>query len=376
MKIISQDYVDLSRKSSSIVMTKYFRNLSEADRQKFRTELLDYAFTDIKTSFVTKVFNNASLELNTQSVRKSHEHLEVIRNEFDEESQGIISHQQAALQNTIVNIEGRFVNDVIDKVKKVTNAFEEEKDIISKSDKRDYEKELEIALAAFYAIVIPLFATSVLNRRVKEFGEFTNFKLNSDIKKYIKEISSKTSQSHIDTITKDLLSTIHNSYETEVERLVAEISTGRKVTDVDLKLARKKALEGKSQAQIIRDIKNEYKNISDVRAKTIARTETNRAFTQSQYQADLQFIKQNKLEGKAYKKWITRSDAPCPTCIDLASRPPVPFNENFANLGDQIITTYVEDGKTKVKTNLVNFEPLSAGNAHPNCSCIYQLIIE
>lgn len=357
-------------------MTKYFRNLSEADRQKFRTELLDYAFTDIKTSFVTKVFNNASLELNTQSVRKSHEHLEVIRNEFDEESQGIISHQQAALQNTIVNIEGRFVNDVIDKVKKVTNAFEEEKDIISKSDKRDYEKELEIALAAFYAIVIPLFATSVLNRRVKEFGEFTNFKLNSDIKKYIKEISSKTSQSHIDTITKDLLSTIHNSYETEVERLVAEISTGRKVTDVDLKLARKKALEGKSQAQIIRDIKNEYKNISDVRAKTIARTETNRAFTQSQYQADLQFIKQNKLEGKAYKKWITRSDAPCPTCIDLASRPPVPFNENFANLGDQIITTYVEDGKTKVKTNLVNFEPLSAGNAHPNCSCIYQLIIE
>lgn len=305
------------------------------------------------------------------------DHLDIIRNEFDEESQGLIATQQGALQNAVVSIEGRIVNTVLNNITNAKNAFDEQSDIISATDKAEYEQELEMALAAFYAIIIPLYATTVLNRRTKEFGLFGNFKLNNDVKKYIREISNKTAESHVNTVVEDLLSTAKQTYDDLVAKeLEAMEATGRKVTDADLKLARKKALEGKSQQQIVSEIKKKYTEISSVRAKAIARTETNRAFTQSQYQADIQFLKQNKLMNKAYKKWITTSDDPCPTCMDLASQPPIPFTDNFADLGDEIITTYEENGKTKVKKNLVNFEPLSAGNAHVNCGCKYMLIIE
>lgn len=312
-----------------------------------------------------------------EKMNHDHDHVGLIKNEFDEESQGIISSQQGALQNTVGQIEAQVTNAVINRLTKVKNNFDEQSDIISEREKKDYEQELEIALAAFYGILVPLYATTVLNRRVKEFGKFANFKLNNEVKAYIRGVAGKASESHINTIVEDLLGTVKKTYDDLVQKELAAIAdTGRKVTDADLKLARKRALEGKSQAQIVSEVKKKYTEINAVRAKAIARTETNRAFTQSQYQADKQFIKQNKLEGKAYKKWITQSDNPCPTCLDLASRPPIPFDVNFADLGDEIVTTYKEDGKTKVKTNLVSFEPLTAGNAHVNCSCKYMLIIE
>lgn len=316
-------------------------------------------------------------EKKEEEAEHKHDHLSIIRNEFDEESQGLIATQQGALQNAIVSIEGRLTSTVLENVSKAKNAFDEQSDIISDKEKSEYEQELEMALAAFYAIIVPLYATTILNRRTKEFGLFGNFKLNNDVKKYIREIANKASESHINTVVEDLLKITKETYDGLVQKELEAIeATGRKVTDADLKLARKKALEGKSQSQIVSEIKKKYTEISSVRAKAIARTETNRAFTQSQYQADIQFLKQNKLMGKAYKKWITTSDAPCPTCMDLASQPPIPFTQNFADLGDEIITTYEENGKTKVKKNLVNFEPLSAGNAHVNCGCKYMLIIE
>lgn len=308
---------------------------------------------------------------------QAHEHdvESVIKNEFEEESQGLIATQQGALQNAVVQIEAEVTNAVLNKITK--NAFDEQSDIMSDRQRKDFEQELAIALAAFYGIVVPLFASMTMNKRAAEFGEFGNFKMNNEVKKYIKEISTKASESHINTILNDLLDTAKETYDRLVQDELSAIeATGRKVTDADLVFARKKALEGKSQAQMVSEIKKKYTEISKNRAKAIARTETNRAFTQSQYQADLQFIKQNGYEGRAYKQWITTSDDPCPTCRDLANRDPVPFETNFADLGEEIVTKYEQDGKTKVKTQLVNFEPLRAGNAHVNCGCKYKLIIK
>lgn len=301
----------------------------------------------------------------------------VVKNELDDQESGIITDQQGALQNAVMQIEARVVNSVINKVTK--NDFETQDSVINGRDKRDYEKDLELALAAFYTVIIPIYATSTMNRRLKEFGKGAVFKMDRKIKEYINDVAEKASLSHINTIVEDLRKATKEGFDNAFNNELSKIITdGRSPTDADLALARKKALEGASQQEIVNAIKQEYSgNIAPNRAKAIARTETNRAFTQSQYQADLQFIEQNDLEGKAYKKWITTSSAPCPICTELASMAPIPFKVNFADIGDEIVVTYKdENGKTKVQKQLVNFEALNAGNAHVNCGCKYMLIIE
>lgn len=303
--------------------------------------------------------------------------LEVIRNEFDEEAQGLVTAQQGSLQNAITNMQGRVVNSVVNKVTK--NAFEDDSDVISKDEEDTYKAELAIVVATFYGVLIPIFAKAVMARRAKEFGETGSFKFNNEVKQYIKVIASRASESHIDTIIEDLRDATKEAYDNAVQKEAKKLADAesRDVTDADLVLARKKALEGASKQEIINAITNEYGDISKNRAAAIARTETNRAFTQSQYQADIQFLKQNDLTDKAFKKWITRSANPCAVCQELASRPPIPFKNNFADLGEELTATYKDDkGKTKLLKQLVNFEALSAGNAHVNCSCRYMLIVE
>jgi hypothetical protein len=301
----------------------------------------------------------------------------IIRNAVDDDSQSVIETQQGSLQNSIVDIETRLTGSVLTNFNKIENQLSDENEILSQEERDRLVSELTLVLAGFYMLIIPLYARTIANRRLKEFGSSTDFEVNNEVKKYIDQISSQVSESHINTIFTDLYRSITNTYNDIIESQIEKIKdTGRKVTDDDLVLARKTALEGGSRQQIVNSIKDEYKDITANRAKAIARTETNRAFTQAQYQADLQFIKQNGYDGQAYKKWITRSSNPCPTCLDLASQPPIPFTKNFADLGDEIVTTYEENGKAKVKTQMVDFEPLKAGNAHVNCGCTYQLIIE
>jgi hypothetical protein len=317
-----------------------------------------------------------------QEIDDKHEHFleaaPLVHNLFDEESQGVITTQQGALENSVVSIEARVVNDCLNRMFKNESKFDTDNELITERQRKDHEQELAMVLGAFYGVVIPLFATGIMAKRAQEFGLFGDFTLNTEVKKYIKETAKKAAESHIGTIVEDLRSAAKETYDKAVEAEIKAIKdAGRSVTDADLKLARAKALEGQSQQQIISAIKKEYSgNIATTRAKAIARTETNRAFTQSQFQADLQFLKQNNLTDQAYKKWITRSGNPCPICNDLAKQPPIPFKQNFADLGDELVATYTEDGKTKVRKQLVNFQELSAGNAHVNCSCIYMLIIQ
>lgn len=303
-----------------------------------------------------------------------HDHIPAVKNEFDEESQGLLASQQASLQNTIQGIEARVTSTVLENAFKAKNEFEDEDDIISEMEKNEHITELALALAAFYGIVLPIFATTTMAARLKEFGETGTFKMTAEVKKYIKNIADKAAESHIETVVEDLRLTIKKAYDAEVNRLLEGV---RDVNDEDLQLARKKALEGASRVRISSAVTDTYAGkISDVRAKAIARTEMNRAFTQSQYQADLQFIKQNGFEGQAFKKWTTRSDNPCAICQSLAAQPRIPFQVNFADIGDELTATYTVDGKTKVLKQAVNFEALSAGNAHVNCSCRYILIID
>lgn len=290
----------------------------------------------------------------------------------------LVQSQQSSLENQIINIESQVAGTVLNNVETTDNFYDEKNTIITEKQQEEYEKELNLALIGFMSIIIPVIGAMVLNKRQKEFGLISTFKLDNISKQYIKEIASKASRSHLETIVNDLYDSIKETYNGEINKKLKFIEdSGRKVTDADLKLARKLALEGDSRQQIVNAIKNEYSNhISTSRAKAIARTETNRAFTQAQYQADRQFLQQNNLENRAFKKWVTTNDKPCATCLSLESQEPIPFERNFANLGDELVTTYEEDGKTKKRSLLINFEPLSAGNAHVNCMCKYILIIK
>lgn len=264
------------------------------------------------------------------------------KNQLSDESKGVVREQEGALQNAVVNIDQRIVSSSIKKISKSFKniEFEDQEDIIGVRDKRVAERELEAILIGFYGIITVLSGGQSMEKRAGEFALPGVFKLDKITKDNIKKMAKKVSESHVKTVIDDIL-----------------IAT------------REEALKGGGLDEITRSIKNKYTNvISTTRAKTIARTETNRAFTQAQFEADRQFIDQNDLEKRAFKQWRTRSDDPCPFCLELESRGPIPFSESFVALGGEV--------KAKDKKLPVNFAALDSGNAHPNCSCIYELIIK
>lgn len=269
---------------------------------------------------------------------------DIVKNQANQ----LIMAQQASLQNAIVNIEAELVSNAIERIKKriqknsaiITNEFTDILDIISKLQKRGATDELVAVLTNFYGIVFAFDGPARMQRRVNEYQAKGNFVLGKKAKNDIEKLARKVAESHVDTVLNDLLVT-----------------------------AREGALQGLSQEQLIDKITTKFsKQISQNRAKAVARTETNRAFTRSQYEADRQFIEQNNLEGRVYKKWVTRSDDPCAYCQKLSSEGWIPFDKPFRNLGDTVST---DSG-----TLPVSFESLDAGNAHTNCSCSYEIKIE
>lgn len=308
-----------------------------------------------------------------------HTHSDVadrVTNEFNEETQGLIAVQQSSLQNEVTRVETGVVMSVMNKLTKSINAFDETNDIITKTDQNKAEKELQQSLEIFYLALIPIFANLFAARRTKEFGMMSTFEVTPVIRRQMKELAGIVSESHISTILEDLRLAVKSTYDDAVQARLSQIeATGRKVTDADLVFARKRALEGDGQARIVSAVRQKYTEISEGRTKTIARTEASRAFNQSQLQSDLQFVEQNGLEGKAYKKWVTRNDNPCQFCKAMADQPPIPIRDNFVDLGDTIEVEAVSNGKVKLSKMSIDFEPVSAGLLHPNCGCTYKLIV-
>lgn len=273
------------------------------------------------------------------------------KNQFEKEESGLILQQQGALVNAIQQIDQDLVFHALDRLPKVlktkknqvdVEGFDEDK-LFTKQQEKQSITDLLLIMTGFYGIVLNLRGSQTMRGRTGEYGLTGIFSFNREIRKYIKETSQKIADGHVETVIKEI--------------------TNR---------TRKAALAGKSLDQIVSDLKTQYVGISENRAKLVARTETNRAFTRAQFEADKQFIEQNKLEGRVYKVWHTRSDDPCPFCRSLENEGKIPFEQPFRGLGDS-----VDVGKGKDKKSLsVNFESLEAGNAHPNCSCTYELIVE
>lgn len=261
------------------------------------------------------------------------------------DSSGMVAQQEASLKNAIISVESRIAAEVVNKVGKklAKNQIEEEADVISKKTVSESVEELIFILIGFYAIVMSIKGGETARSRMGKFGLPANFRLDRDIKNWIDETAARVSKSHVDTVVKDLYTT-----------------------------AQKAALEGQSREQVISLLTTKYsEQITKTRATAIARTEANRAFTRAQYESDRQFIKDNGLELRAYKRLRTRSDSPCPFCLAIEAEGLIPFGKAFRNLGDTI--TVEVDGKEKVMD--IDFEAVEAGNIHTNCSCSYELEI-
>jgi hypothetical protein len=257
-------------------------------------------------------------------------------------NEDIIKQQQNSLKNEIVNIDGRLVSTALNRLRKIKNEVEidKESDLIKKTEKKEFADELNLTLGLFYAMVFNIMGSGFMSKRTLEYGLTGSFQIDKKTTDAIKSLTGKVSKSHIDTISSEIY-----------------------------KVAKEEAKAGKSLSEIESILTQRYSGqISEARATVVARTETNRAFTMSQFEADKQFIEQNDLSSVAYKQWRTRSSNPCEFCQALEKQGPVPFGKNFKNLGDSIV---VGD-----KSLNVDFVPLEAGNAHPNCSCTYELVLE
>lgn len=284
---------------------------------------------------------------------------------------------QGSLKSSIINIQSKLVSKMMNKT--IKNEFDIPESVRFKNDDADEEKEdLRLQLVAFYTLIFLLFGKNNSDKVAGKYGLNSDFSIDEKTKSWINSTSEKVADSHINTIINDVNKEIKKSYNESIKEEADKraASFGRSVNDEDLVYARKTALQGVGRQKLVSDITNKFQDISKGRAEVIARTETNRAFTQSQFQADRQFLEQNGLMKNAYKKWVTRSDNPCVFCVDLSNSGLIPFNNNFVDIGDSIIVEDKVNGKTKIKQLNVNFENLEAGNAHPNCACTYELIIK
>ena len=298
-------------------------------------------------------------------------------NALSDETNNLITQQQGALQNSIQNLEGEMVSSMLEKVLKTKNKFDDQDEVMSESEKKKFINDLKLIISTYYISLFPIYANQLIRKRATEFNVQVPFDMDKEVKNYIQVTARRAAQSHVNTIVDDILKTTKKAYEESFSDIQETLKASGEYDDAEAyKLAREKALEGASQQRIINDIKKKYQDIAQTRARTIARTETNRAFTQSQFQADVQFLNTSGLMNRAYKKWETRSDNPCAYCIDLADRGPIPFENNFQDLGTEISSIfYQKDGTPVVRKLQINYEELSAGNAHVNCSCRYVLVI-
>ena len=356
----------------------------------------------------------------TQAVSKAlHEHnhnhdtfshddtLEKAKNELDPSLRDDVILQEANLQNAVADLDQRVVNKVLEALR--AGDVAKAKDIISEAEEGSFVNELAVLLAGYYTVLFPIYAAQLFANRLAIFNKQGVFAMTDDVEEYIKTSADDAAASHISTIIKDISDTVNDiqdkmtqeemfdyikqrvqarddSYLKKLpdnptdEQIKKSINKGKFDNDPAYKFARDQIRQGNGQAEVERAIRNEYENISKNRAKTIAKHEASRVFNMSQYQADLQFLTESNNMDVAYKRLRSRTGDPCAICkllIDKTTAHPIPFNQNFADLGDELTATYKrENGKIAVQKLPINYEAIKAGNVHVNCNCEYELVIK
>lgn len=209
---------------------------------------------------------------------------------------------------------------------------------------KQFVNSLTVPFAVYFTVLFPTYAQARVRETSKEYDIPDTLPLISvtpQIKQMIQDFAQNEAQSHVNTI------------KTDIENALANI----KATTSD-------------PAEISTQFAAAFKQIQAERSLTIANNAAARIFNLSQYEADLQFLTKAGKIDQAYKVLFSLTGDPCPICasiIEQTNANPIPFTQNFVNLGDVI-----DAGKRKMT---FNFEDITAGNVHPNCHCAYRLIL-
>lgn len=281
-----------------------------------------------------------------------------------------------------------------------SNAFEEA-DLIKEEQRKTLVQRLKNSFQKYWKLLYPLFAGALITRRNQEFGADYKFKFTNELQEIVDKNGEKVADGHIDTILKEILKITNRTYEKAIEKEAVDLIVkaykedpakfapwfSKKPTKKQIRMAiqntdilelnrriyeraNRLATEGEARANIIKTIRREFNHLSEERATLIARNETSRAFTHSQYDADLQFLNSIGKLDTAYKQLYSRTGSPCEFCQAIIDRGPIPFTENFLGFGETL--TVDVNGATKSFT--ANYEEIKAGVLHPRCNCAYKLV--
>lgn len=290
-----------------------------------------------------------SESISTRQLKERMQHL--YREQYDEQLLPLIRGKESTLKNDIVNVERKLFSGAVAKIKEWDQNAATPKQLDEVMDEEQREKhiaELTLVLAIYFRSTVPLLGNLTMRSRQEEFGKSSTFRMNNDVHRTIRNRSLRSAKSHVETVLSDIYRT-----------------------------AREAAAGGAGYAEIVSRLSKEFTNVSNTRALAIARTETNRAMTDAQFEADKQFLKDHGLTDRAYKQWETHTPNPCPYCKEMAARGPVPFGTNFLDDGDSFEAEFeLADGSTKTKSMTAGYGDVRAGNLHTNCGCTYRLIIE
>jgi hypothetical protein len=334
-----------------------------------------------------------------------------VRNQLAEADPARLASQEAALMNTIQQIEEQVALAVLSKLTK--NVYDDSSDVITDDDREEHQRQLFNAMLVFLSLYVPLQAQAAMKQRSQQYGKPGTFTVDTPVRKAVDQAATKAADSHIGTIVEDLRQTVKQTMITEgdlsrvaeavakkypgvtADELKASVREAAKGGKSDSEIAqalrakykdadfedllagvRQAALAGAEHDQLVTAVRQEYHHISQTRAKVIAKTETNRAFSMSQYQADRQFLDQNGWSGQAYKKWVCRGPSPCPLCLAKQAEPAIPFGEPFVRIGDTVMAQSTgADGTVMVHAYPITYEDVYAGDIHPNGHCGYELEI-
>lgn len=319
--------------------------------------------------------------INYGDAKNSHDHnhdatdedMAFIYNQLEIADNNIIEQSQGSLVNGIVNIDSRLVSYATNSVQ--NQAFENEEDVVTEQQKEEARRELEFLLLGFYTILFGLYGRSFMQKRASDIGQLVEFKMSRTVTDWIKFSATEASASHIDTVTKEIHKAIQDAYNEATDiAYKALIDSGETASKALYEQARRQALEGAGRQQIISSLKAAQSGISTKRATTIARNETRRAFTQTQFQADTQFLNENGFMERAEKRWKTNSGNPCALCLEQEARGWIPFQENFVNKGETLEYEYEKkNGEKSIRSVVMDYENIDAGVLHVNCQCNYEL---
>lgn len=303
------------------------------------------------------------------------------------------------LIDKLLDVHQRILNVSLQNI--TVNSFTQT-DLMPVDISKDFSTEIGDFLKEYWLYIAPIFGLA-FTRADRLGGAHPEYVMSKEIRTFINERAKVSGKGHMETVLNDVLRASNKAYSQIMSNIAIQLiqeayernpdkfkdyfskkptkkQVQKAIDNTDILEANRKiydkankmALEGFSRDDIIKDIRQQFTEVSKNRATLIARHETSRAYVQSQYDADKQLLEVTGKLKNAYKQLYSRTGHPCAYCQELIDRGPVPFESNFLDKGDSI--DIVENGKKYTFT--ADYEDIVGGCLHPNCSCSYKLIIK